>query len=233
MSDDHDIARRLREPFPASVIKFKPQTVTKDGTRAMAVAYVDATAITDRLDEVFGIGGWQDHYEVLPDGCVICTLQVFIHDVWVQKQDVGQPSGQPDEGNKRKAAFTNALKRTAVKLGIGRYIAKLPKQWVEYDAQKKQLKTTPTLPPWALPAGEKVAVQASSAADQPQRIGVQEEAELRRLLKQLPMPSTVETSLMKLAGHEGRALTELPQSAYDKAVDWLNRKIAQRAANTK
>jgi hypothetical protein len=232
MCEDSDLARRLREPFPASVIKFKPQTVTKDGTRAMAVAYVDATAITDRLDDVFGIGGWQDHYEVLPDGCVICTLQVFIHDVWVQKQDVGQPSGQPDEGNKRKAAFTNALKRTAVKLGIGRYISRLPKQWVEYDAQKKQLKSTPTLPPWALPAAVKATSQ-SSTPDQPQRIGVNEQAELQKLMKQLPMPATVETALMKLAGHEGKSLPELPQSAYEKAVDWLNRKIAQRAAEKK
>ena len=65
--------------------------------------------------------------------------------------DVGGPSEQPDEGNRRKAAFSDALKRAAVKFGIGRYLYRLPSQWVDYDPQKRQFVRTPKLPPSALP----------------------------------------------------------------------------------
>jgi hypothetical protein len=40
--------------------------------------------------------------------------------------DVGGPSEQPDEGDRVKAAFSDALKRAAVKFGIGRYLYRLP-----------------------------------------------------------------------------------------------------------
>lgn len=74
-----------------------------------------------------------------------------IGDTWIAKVDVGSPSDQPDEGDRRKAAFSDALKRAAVKLGIGRYLYRLPRQWVDWDAQKRQFVRVPTLPPSALP----------------------------------------------------------------------------------
>ena len=70
----------------------------------------------------------------------------------MEKTDVGSPSEQPDDGDKLKAAFSDALKRAAIKLGIGRYLYRLPRQWVDYDSQTKQFKAMPTLPAWALPA---------------------------------------------------------------------------------
>ena len=60
-------------------------------------------------------------------------------------------SEQPDEGDRRKAAFSDALKRAAVKFGIGRYLYRLPSQWVDYDPKKRQFARTPKLPPSALP----------------------------------------------------------------------------------
>jgi hypothetical protein len=33
--------------------------------------------------------------------------------------------------------------------GIGRYLYRLPSQWVDYDLQRKQFKQTPRLPPAA------------------------------------------------------------------------------------
>jgi hypothetical protein len=69
----------------------------------------------------------------------------------VSKQDVGGPSEQPDEGDRRNASFSDALKRAAVKLGIGRYLYRLPRQWVDWDTQKRQFLRVPTLPPDALP----------------------------------------------------------------------------------
>ncbi|MGH7226293.1 MAG: Rad52/Rad22 family DNA repair protein, partial [Gemmataceae bacterium] len=52
-----------------------------------------------------------------------------------------------------------ALKRAAVKFGIGRYLYRLPSQWVDYDPQKRQFARTPTLPPSALPKPKKAAAK--------------------------------------------------------------------------
>lgn len=146
-----EIAARLAEPFPPDEIGWKAQTVK--GNRALAVAFIDARNVEDRLDKVLGIDGWQDTYQVLPDNSVVCHLRLHIGGNWITKTDVGGESEQPDSGDRIKAAFSDALKRAAVKAGIGRYLYSLPKQWVDYDPTKKQLARTPTLPAWALPTG--------------------------------------------------------------------------------
>src|SRR4051795_9736243 len=151
-NDHHDaasIGEQLAVPFPISEVQFKPGAVS--GNRALALAYVDARAIQDRLDAVLGIDGWQDDYECLPDGSVVCRLRLRMGGEWVTKVDVGGPSEQPDGGDRMKAAFSDALKRAAVKFGVGRYLYRLPSSWVDYDPVKRQVRGTPTLPAFALP----------------------------------------------------------------------------------
>lgn len=143
------LTQALSAPFEAKEVRFKPAVVT--GNRALALAYVDARVIQDRLDDVLGVTGWQDEYECLPDGSVVCRLHLRLGDEWITKMDVGGQSEQPDEGDRRKAAFSDALKRAAVKFGIGRYLYRLPSSWCDYDPQRKQFTRTPTLPPSALP----------------------------------------------------------------------------------
>ena len=109
-----------------------------------------------------GVLGWQDEYECLPDGSVVCKLRLRLGDEWITKMDVGGPSEQPDEGDRRKAAFSDALKRAAVKFGIGRYLYRLPNQWADYDAHKRQFVKTPTLPAYALP--QNTRQEATAAA---------------------------------------------------------------------
>src|SRR5262245_27040846 len=144
-----ELTEALAAPFDPHEVRFKPGVVS--GNRALALVYVDARVIQDRLDEVLGVAGWQDEYECLPDGSVVCRLRLRLGDEWVTKTDVGGQSEQPDEGDRRKAAFSDALKRAAVKFGIGRYLYRLPQQWCDYDAHKRQFARTPTLPAWALP----------------------------------------------------------------------------------
>jgi hypothetical protein len=76
----------------------------------------------------------------------LCRLKVRIGDEWITKEDVGGQSEQPDEGDRRKAAFSDALKRAAVKFGIGRYLYRQKPQWVDYDPQKRQFVRPPVLP---------------------------------------------------------------------------------------
>lgn len=136
-------------PFEPKEIKFKPKIVKEN--RALAMAYIDARIIQDRLDSVLGIENWQDRYELLADGSVICRLTLKLGNRWITKTDVGSPSEQPDSGDRLKAAFSDALKRAAVKFGIGRYLYRLTAQWVDYDPVKKQITNVPTLPASALP----------------------------------------------------------------------------------
>ncbi len=149
------LMQALAAPFDPREVKFKPAVVS--GHRAMAMAYIDARVIQDRLDDVLGGAGWQDEYECLPDDSVVCRLRLRLGNEWITKMDVGGPSEQPDEGDRRKAAFSDALKRAAVKFGIGRYLYRLPAQWVDYDPQKRTFVRPPTLPAHALPKGKKEA----------------------------------------------------------------------------
>lgn len=117
---------KLIEPFPASEVQWRVEALSKDKRRAMVVPYVDARTVLDRLDETVGPDGWQDHYEVLAEKegnyAVKCRLTLLD----VSKEDVG-------EGDSFKAAFSDALKRAAVKFGVGRYLYRLEKQWVDHD----------------------------------------------------------------------------------------------------
>jgi hypothetical protein len=48
----------LTAPFPVDAIHWLPLAVK--GNRALAAAYIDARAVMQRLDSVFGVGGWKD-----------------------------------------------------------------------------------------------------------------------------------------------------------------------------
>lgn len=125
----------LAEPFHPDEVKFKPQSI-KNG-RALAVAYIDARCVMDRLDWALGVGNWQATYREAPDG-VVCRLRVRIGEEWIEHEDFGSLSEQPDAGDKYKAAFSDALKRVAVHLGIGRYLYRLPMRWIGYEGYKWQ-----------------------------------------------------------------------------------------------
>src|SRR5262249_17988589 len=101
----------LAAAFDPQEVKFKPGVVS--ATRCLALPYVDARVVQDRLDDVLGLENWQDEYECLPDGSVVCKLRCRIGGEWIVKTDVGGPSEQPDGGDRLKAAFSDALKRAA------------------------------------------------------------------------------------------------------------------------
>ncbi len=162
----------LAAPFDRTEVKFRPGAVS--GNRALAMPYIDARAVMDRLDAVVGAANWQDHYEFLPDGSVMCQLQLRIDGEWISKADVGGPSEQPDEGDRHKAAVSDALKRAAVKWGVGRYLYRLAPIWADYDPAKKRFTRQPELStaaaarngtPAPAPANDKPAAPAHQPAE--------------------------------------------------------------------
>ena len=57
------------------------------------------------------LAGRLPYYECLPDGSVVCRLRLRLGDEWITKMDVGGQSEQPDEGDRRKAAFSDGAPR--------------------------------------------------------------------------------------------------------------------------
>jgi hypothetical protein len=217
-----EIFAALAEPFDPDEVKFKPAVVS--GNRAMALGYVDARVVMDRLDDVLGPGNWQTHYRELQDG-VVCVLRVRVEGEWVEHEDVGSFSEQPDDGDKLKAAFSDSLKRVAVHLGIGRYLYRLPRQWADYDPQKRQFVSPPRLPTWALPRRKPEAPKpvAQSAAKQPEPAGEPPDSDpmtigdkigqLRQVLRQTDVDEVRFCAFLKIA-----KLDDLPAERYVEAL---------------
>lgn len=160
---------QLAEFFQPDEVEWKPQAVS--GERALAVAYINARAVMERLDEVVGPTNWRDEYMVMPEG-VECRLSLRIGGEWITKVDVGDPAGS-DPADRIKGGYSNALKRAAVKWGVGRYLYDLPLQWVPFDPQKKRFVKEPQLPADYVPPPATVgSVRGQELLDLCQQAGV-------------------------------------------------------------
>jgi len=137
MTLTNELKEKLVSPFDTSEIKFKP-TAIKDG-KALALPYVDARTILDRLDEAIGSENWQDEYDVISPNQVICKLTIH----GTTKSDAGEASSEDREP--LKSAVSDALKRAAVKFGIGRYLYRSPKIWCKFDEKKREFTEKPDL----------------------------------------------------------------------------------------
>lgn len=145
MATSEDVKLLFAE-FPRDAISWRAQSVTKAGDKAMALAYVDARDVMDRLDSVLGADSWQDRYE-FSGARTICYLSIKINGEWVTKADgAGDTAVEAEKG-----AISDAFKRAAVKWGIARYLYALPAPWVpcecsEYNGKKSWKKWTAD--PW-------------------------------------------------------------------------------------
>lgn len=141
------IFEQLAAPFPKEKVHWRAQSLTKDGTKAMALAYVDARDVMDRLDEVCGPGGWKDGYFETQTGRVMCNLSIRVDDEWVSKADGAGATQMEGE----KGGISDAFKRAGVKWGIARYLYALPAPWVpceSYERQGKKVWKKWTANPW-------------------------------------------------------------------------------------
>lgn len=153
---------KLLEPFPPDRISWRVGSTTANKDRGMALAYIDARDVQDRLDSVCGPAGWQCRYHLL-GVTTVCEIGVKDGDAWVWKAD---GAGATDfEGE--KGALSDAFKRAAVKWGIGRYLYDVDAPWVAIEGAGKSFRIkSEELPKLrAILAGAKPAIaqQASPA----------------------------------------------------------------------
>jgi hypothetical protein len=126
-----EIVTALSAPFGAEELEFRAGAVS--GTRALALPYIQARDVMNRLDTVVGAAGWSYDFDLLSgDGRMVRGRLTVLG---VTKCDAGESGGEDEP---LKSAVSDALKRAAVHFGIGRYLYSLPKVWGEYDAQKKR-----------------------------------------------------------------------------------------------
>lgn len=161
------IYEKLAEPFPNEVVEWRSQTVNKAGNSALALAYIDARSVMARLDETVGPQNWKDTYRDV-GGRIVCCLSLRIDGEWIGKED---GSGDTNfEGE--KGAISGALKRAAVKWGIGRYLYDVDAIWADCTSyeQNRGGKTVRVFKDWTA-AGERALAEALRRAPGPRQTG--------------------------------------------------------------
>jgi len=129
-----ELLQALSAPFRPDQVSWRVGSVKKDGSAAMALAFIDARDVMDRLDAVCGPAGWQNRY-THAEKKTVCELGIKLDGEWVWKADGAGESDIEAE----KGALSDAFKRSAVRWGIGRYLYHLPSPWVRIDQYKKIL----------------------------------------------------------------------------------------------
>ena len=120
-----DLMFELAKPFPRESIEWRVQRTTKDGTAGLALAYVNARTVQDRLNEVMGSNWQSKHINYGPK--TICHLGLKLDDEWKWRSDgAGDTNYEADKG-----AMSDSFKRSAVMWGIGRHLYYLPSVWVK------------------------------------------------------------------------------------------------------
>lgn len=119
----------LQAEFPFEQLGWKITHTFESNGRFFAyiAPFVDARAIQDRFDEVFGIDKWQVSYEKWGEKATKCTISVFLNERWISKEDGSEES----DYNAVKGGFSNSLKRAAVLWGVGRYLYNVKPSKVE------------------------------------------------------------------------------------------------------
>lgn len=123
----------LAAEFPREAISWRAQSVTKDGTKAMALAYIDSRDVRRRLNEVLGHSNWTNKFMDCGDGKLACELSARVDGEWITKTD---GAGSTDV-EAEKGAFSSALKRAAVAFGVGEYLYDMPTIWVPCESYEK------------------------------------------------------------------------------------------------
>jgi hypothetical protein len=126
----------LARPFPASLVKSKPGK--------FAASYVEHSVISQRLLEVVGPHDFAiERIVTNPDGVVVgctATLTVTIDGKQVSITEVGDVE-RPDpsaNGSNLKTAASDAIKRCAMRLGVGLHLWSQDNYYLDKALEKRR-----------------------------------------------------------------------------------------------
>jgi len=84
----------------------------------ICVPYIDSRQVSARLNKVLGVDGWSDTLIETTGNYIICELTCYVNGKAITKTDVGTPGNV----EKDKSQASDAIKRAAVKFGVGEYL---------------------------------------------------------------------------------------------------------------
>lgn len=218
----------LKKPFAPKDVEWRIQRKSKDGQKGMAMAYIDARAISNRLDDLVMrniINGWSVSYRPVDMGTVkqqrrgydsdvaikgfICTITLDLGDMTVSRED----GANLTDFEPFKGGLSGAFKRAASMWGIGRYLYDLPTTWVPIDNWGNVVRK-PNLPLWALPEGyvqedepEQVQQAAPEFAGSEDIFGMQDDSNPFTEDNGAPAGNDV---IFPFGKHKGKKLSEVP-----------------------
>jgi len=159
---------QLKEPFHPRDVHWRVLRKQKNNDkRGEVVAYVKSAVYRERLTALFTTAGWTSRCETamfsnltrdkgsakVNTGKLLVTCTITI-DGFGTHSSTGEEWA--DEDNALTTAEAQAFKRTCAFFGLGDYISKIEKPWVDLDqygniVDKNGKKFSPPLPDWALP----------------------------------------------------------------------------------
>lgn len=133
---------QLEKPFLDDELEFRVGATNSDKTKGLALAYIQARAIQNRLDEVVGIENWRVSYKEI-NGGFLAKLKLKINNEWIAKED----GANVTDYEAIKGGISSAFKRAASVWGIGRYLYEIESQWLPIEQKGKAyiFKETPKL----------------------------------------------------------------------------------------
>lgn len=133
----------LKKPFAPSKISWRLGATNGDKTKGMALGYIDARDVMDRLDEVCGLD-WQCEYVSMHNGTCCCRIGIKIGSEWVWRSNGAINLSDSDKADAKemaeKGSYSDSFKRAAVLWGIGRYLYDLDSPWVAIEAAGRSFK---------------------------------------------------------------------------------------------
>jgi len=144
-----NMRRGLAHPFDAKDVHWRVGSVTRDKSKGMPLAFIDARNVMDRLDLVVGPQNWQREHRIEGE-FIIARVGIKIDGDWVWKED----GADKTDVEKIKGGLSDAFKRAAVSWGIGRYLYELPNSWIplkdgKYITKDEEKKLAQALTRWS------------------------------------------------------------------------------------
>lgn len=112
--------QKLSEPLNINQIEFRVQSINKGGY-ATILAYKDARADMNRLDESVGCLNWKREHTRDNKNCIVSIYDADKKE-WVSKEDTGTESSAEQE----KGLASDSFKRACFNWGIGRELYDYP-----------------------------------------------------------------------------------------------------------
>lgn len=157
-----DVFTKLSAPFPHDEIEWRVGSTNGDKTKGLALAYLTSRHVQNRLDDVVGPENWQDRYE-FHGTRTVCYLSIRVGNEWITKADAAGDSDVEAE----KGSVSDALKRAAVKWGIGRYLYSLGNVWVSVEPAGRSVRIKESETPKLMSALAKLCGDAPPVGQKP------------------------------------------------------------------